>query len=154
MSRKSNVRSNGSSYPVNDSVGVERMPIDDSASNRSFSYKTGIRKYEAGDPSVVNMQKERSKTYRKYGIGIPTAANMPNTVRLIDSKVLVDDFLRGNRSQINTGKINSVEILGKFVNRMCNLKLTDEQRLELTNGKNINIDSIINVNDKYMRLKT
>lgn len=51
------------------------MPVDGAEAQRSFSYGTGIRKYDKDDPSVGIMRKRRSAAYAKYGIGTNTAAN-------------------------------------------------------------------------------
>lgn len=56
---------------TNDRVGNTQMPIEGAEAPRRFLEGTGKRKYDINDKSVIVMRKNRSKQYKKFGIGVP-----------------------------------------------------------------------------------
>lgn len=89
------------------------MTVDGTEAPRSFSYGTGIRKYDKNDPSVEKMRRDRSRMYAKGGIGTGLAAQY--TLKKTLSEVIID-FKAGRKRSI---KVESIKSTARIVDIVC-----------------------------------
>lgn len=118
---------------INDKIGEEKMPVEGTEAPRSFLDGTGKRKYDKNDSSVVIMRKNRAKTYRLHGVGIPGQGALALTKReMISRGILNKDGNPSNRHsrKIDTSKKPTINLANELFMQAEQKRLSEKMSIQ------------------------